>query len=46
MKNRQIENNSLEENVSCIIPATDVEYYTIQAKKTMFDGVTLTFTEL
>ena len=38
--------NTLEENVSCIIPATDVEYYTIQANKTMFDGITLTFTEL
>ena len=38
--------NTLEENVSCIIPETDVEYYTIQSNKTMFNGVTLTFTEL
>lgn len=38
--------NSLEENVKCIIPSDSVEYYTIQAKKTMFKAVNLTFTEL
>lgn len=36
----------LEENVDCIIPANEVEYYTIQADKTMFNAMTLTFTEL
>lgn len=38
--------NALEENVSCIIPANDAEYYTIQANKTLFNAATLTFTEL
>lgn len=38
--------NSLEENVNCIIPSSDVEYYTIQANKTMFEACSLTFTEL
>lgn len=36
----------LEENVACIIPARDVEYYTIQTNKVMFNAFTLTFTEL
>lgn len=38
--------NAIEENVSCIIPANDVEYYTIQANKVLFEAATLTFTEL
>lgn len=38
--------NTLEENVACIIPSHEVKYYTIQANKTMFDAVSLTFTEL
>lgn len=38
--------NSLEENVNCIIPSDSVEYYTIQAKKTMFKEAKLKFTEL
>lgn len=40
------EANVLEENVNCIIPSTNVEYYTIQANKTMFDAFSLTFIEL
>lgn len=38
--------NSLEENVNCILPSWGVEYYTIQADKTLFNAFTLTFTEL
>lgn len=40
------ETNTLEENVSCIIPSNGVEYYTIRADKTMFQAFSLTFTEL
>ena len=36
----------LAENVNCIIPANDVDYYTIQADKVLFKAYTLTFTEL
>lgn len=39
-------NNVLEENVNCIIPSNNVEYYTIQRKKTMFKAFQLTFQEL
>lgn len=38
--------NTLETGVNCIIPSNEVEYYTIQADKTMFDAVTLEFAEL
>lgn len=38
--------NSLEENVSCIIPDNGVDYYTIQAGKTMFKKIKLKFQEL
>lgn len=38
--------NALEENVNCIIPESEVEYYTIQVGKVMFNAFTLTFTEL
>ena len=38
--------NVLEENVDCIIPNDNVEYYTIQPKKTMFNALTLKFQEL
>lgn len=38
--------NTLEENVNCIIPTSNVEYYTIQANKTMFDAFSLIFEEL
>ncbi len=37
--------NQLEE-VNCIIPSTDIEYYTIQVNKVMYNEMTLTFTEL
>ena len=38
--------NVLEENVNCIIPTDNVEYYTIQPNKTMFKALTLKFQEL
>lgn len=38
--------NTLEENVNCIIPSSDVEYYTIQINKVLYKKCTLTFTEL
>lgn len=38
--------NKLEENVICIIPKSEIEYYTIQADKVMYKEFTLTFTEL
>lgn len=43
---RNPQTNALEENVNCIIPDTDVEYYTIQANKVMYNALTLTFIEL
>ena len=43
---RNPKTNALEENISCIIPANSVEYYTIQANKVMYNAATLTFTEL
>lgn len=36
----------LETGVNCIIPNNEVNYYTIQSNKVMFDAATLTFTEL
>lgn len=36
----------LEENVLCILPSSQVEYYTIQANKVSFKAFTLKFTEL
>ena len=38
--------NVLEENVDCIIPTDNVEYYTIQPRKTMFNACKLKFQEL
>lgn len=38
--------NELVTDVNCIIPSNEVNYYTIQVNKTMFDAVTLTFIEL
>lgn len=38
--------NTLESNVSCIIPDTDIEYYTIQVDKVMYKAFKLKFTEL
>ncbi len=37
---------NIEENVACIIPNDDIEYYTIQADKVSLKQFTLTFTEL
>jgi hypothetical protein len=34
------------EVVNCIIPQSQVEYYTIQDNKVMYNALTLTFTEL
>ena len=38
--------NTLAENVPCIIPSNDVDYYTIQKNKVLYNAMTLTFTEL
>ena len=38
--------NTLEENVNCIIPNDDVEYYTIQKNNVKFKDFTLKFQEL
>lgn len=38
--------NLLEENVNCIIPSNEVEYYTIQINKVMYDALSLSFEEL
>lgn len=38
--------NALEENVLCIIPSSEVEYYTIQANNVSYKAFTLSFTEL
>lgn len=43
---RNPKTNTLEENINCIIPDTEVEYFTIQANKVMYNGLNLTFTEL
>lgn len=34
------------EEINCIIPSSNVEYYTIQADKTMFKAMSLKFIEL
>lgn len=36
----------LETNVLCIIPSSEVEYYTIRADKVQYKAFNLTFTEL
>lgn len=38
--------NALEENVNCIIPSNEVEYYTIQVNKVLYNGCKLKFIEL
>ena len=43
---RNPQTDALEENINCIIPSTEVEYYTIQTDKVMYNGMNLTFTEL
>lgn len=43
---RNPKTNALEENVDCIIPSNNIEYYTIQANKVMYKGFNLQFIEL
>lgn len=38
--------NSIEENVNCIIPSSGVDYYTIQAGKTLLNAFSVTIEEL
>lgn len=38
--------NTLEQNVLCIIPENNVEYYTIRSNNTSLKAFTLTFVEL
>lgn len=38
--------NALAQNVACIIPESNVEYYTIQSGKTLFKAFNLKFMEL
>lgn len=38
--------NTLETEVKCIIPTSNVEYYTIQAGNVMYNAMELTFIEL
>lgn len=43
---RNPKTNTLEENINCIIPDNEVEYYTIQANKVMYNGLKLKIKEL
>ena len=43
---RNPQTNTLEENVNCIIPTHQIEYYTIQVNKVMYNAMTLKITEL
>lgn len=43
---RNPQTNALEENVPCIIPASNVAYYTIQSEKVLYDAFMLEFIEL
>lgn len=43
---RNPETGALLENVNCIIPANNVDYYTIQANKVKYNGFNLKFIEL
>lgn len=38
--------NVLEEGVACIVPEAEVDYYTIQGGKVLYNAFTLEFTEL
>lgn len=42
---RNPKTNALE-TINCIIPSENIEYYTIQADKVMYNAFTLTFIEL
>jgi len=37
---------ALEENIKCIVPDDEIEYYTIQANKVLFKAMSITFSEL
>lgn len=43
---RNPKTGALETGVNCIIPSDNVEYYTIQADKVMYNAFTLEFIEL
>lgn len=43
---RNPQTGALEENVNCIIPSSNVEYYTIQANRVSFKAFKLEFIEL
>ena len=43
---RNPKTNQLETGVNCIIPDTEIEYYTIQVNKVSYNAFTLTFIEL
>lgn len=37
---------ALEENIKCIIPTSEIGYYTIQVNKVMYNAFTVSFIEL
>lgn len=43
---RNPKTNTLENNVACIIPSNEIDYYTIQQNKVMYNEFSLTFIEL
>ena len=43
---RNPQTNALEENLNCIIPGEEIEYYTIQVNNVSYNGMTLNFIEL
>lgn len=43
---RDPKTNQLVSDLNCIIASNDVEYYTIQVNKVMYNAFTLTFTQL
>ena len=43
---RNPKTGALEENINCIIPADNIEYYTIQVNKVMYKAFSLQFIEL
>ncbi len=43
---RNPQTNKIETIINCIIPDTEIEYYTIQVNKVSYKGMTLKFIEL
>lgn len=43
---RNPQTNVVEDNVNCIIPSNEVEYYTIRVNKVSYKAFSLTFIEL